>query len=245
MKEKLNLDTVKKIMVDAPVKAGDEKFDDILKLFNDEILSINRELQKEKKKVDDDVDDESGNENKIDLWRELTRFYFYNLIRKYSYGQIDPSEAKEVLENCIVKKYISHKRAKTKIATIKDDEHLTKKFTSDLYYSTLTFLEVQRKRKTVSIEKQDEEGEWVEEIEISDDKERHTVESIDYVENDLSEMISKTIIKPLIFSNYLMWNFKRLENVKLDFRNDFIDLPMKFRLNNNIIARYYSWNKKI
>lgn len=245
MKEKLSLDSLKKIMADCPIKTDHKLFDEVLMQFNEEVLSINRELREEKEKGSNKNIDDEDTEPNINFWQELHRFYFYNLIKKYSRGGIDASEAKDVLESCIVRKYISYKKAKIKISTIKDDEHLTKKFTSDLYYSTLDYIDKKRKSKTVPIEKQDEEGEWVEDIELSEDRENHTIESMDYWDNDLSEMLSKMITKPTELSNYLMWKFKRLENVKMDFNDDFIELPMKFNLNNNIIARYYSWRWKI
>lgn len=241
MKTKLSLDLLKKIMMDCPIESDNDLFNKTVALFMEEVLSINKDFKEPHREKNNNISEEESGE--ADYWKELNRYYFYNLIRKYSFGQVDPSEAKEILENCIVKKYISNPKTKNKIVKFIDDTHITKKFTSDLFYSTRSFLIKRQKTETVSLEIQDEDGEWIRKIDPSEDTEDFTIDNIDYLDNDLSEMLSKMSIKSIVLSRYLFWKFKRIRNIRMDFRNDYIELPMKFYLNNNIIARYCSWHK--
>jgi len=237
----LSLVAIKEILAAAPVESTDKKIDATLVNFISHVLSINRPVVKSaKKKNEDDLNDDR--EPKIDNWKELKRFYFYNLIRKYSRGTVDPSEAKEILEDCIITKYISQENIKSKIEQFKDDEHLTKKFTSDLYYSVLSFGSRKKRTRTISLQKEDDDGKNKSfEVDVPEGNELLTIENIDYSESDLSEMLFKSILKPAEFSNYIIWNFKQLEDVKLNFKNNIIKIPFKFATSNNTVARYYFW----
>jgi len=243
----LSLERIKKILENCPLKEGAPGFNDIFRFFLVELLKIKTSNKKQiinsslkvKKIQDSSKDSYLVN---VDLWREPSNYYFYNLIRKKSYYRVDPSEAQDILENCIVKRYVSYKNIRNKLSRIKDDQHLIKKFSDDLKHETKNFFIEKKKNYTIGLEHMNAKGERKLLHNFKDESNNIDIK-IDYPENDVSNFLEDMKIKNESIQRYVIWKYHKLSNINLLFKKALIGLPLNFNMQNIYITRYCFWNK--
>lgn len=220
----LNLARIREILKDAPISETDERFEIAVADFYTETIRLFLKQTS----------------NPL-LPEELDYSLFKNLMQNYNRGLINTNDCEEILFFCITKRYVSNKSIQKKLTELNDDKALTNKFLSDLDYSILDYYDPKKNKriKTIRINRIGDNKEWQKDIEIPEQVSYTTEQAMDIVQTDITDLLNSMIYKPAPVYRYIIWKFKRLENIRLQFENAKLQTPTPFYISVPVIKRYF------